>query len=231
MQTIKFHKADLENKRGVFFEIGLILALLAVYLLFGIRVGERTDTLVDDLDLSPVTEEMVPITVQEPPPPPAPKPPQAVTKITIVDNDVAVEQENVDINVAADQETVMQDYVPFTPEEEPEEEIPTEQPIFVVVESMPQFPGGVSKLLEYLQTNLHYPVLAKETNIQGKVFVSFVIETDGSVTDVKVLRGIGGGCDEEALRVVRAMPKWTPGKQRGIPVRVRYNLPVRFTLQ
>ena len=73
--------------------------------------------------------------------------------------------------------------------------------------------------------------MAKESGIQGMVYVTFVVERDGSITDVRVLRGIGGGCDEEAIRVVSAMPKWTPGKQRGKPVRVQYNLPVRFTLQ
>ncbi|MEN8225218.1 MAG: energy transducer TonB, partial [Bacteroidota bacterium] len=87
------------------------------------------------------------------------------------------------------------------------------------------------KLYAYLGNNIKYPVMAKESGIQGKVYVTFVVETDGSITDVKVLRGIGGGCDEEAIRVVSTMPKWKPGKQRGKPVRVQYNLPVRFTLQ
>ena len=100
-----------------------------------------------------------------------------------------------------------------------------------IVESMPEFPGGMKVLMNYLHENLKYPSLAKETGIQGRVFVAFVIETDGSISDVQVLRGIGGGCDQEAIRVVQNMPKWIPGKQRGIPVRVRFNLPIKFTLQ
>ena len=89
----------------------------------------------------------------------------------------------------------------------------------------------VRTLYKYLAENIKYPQMAKESGIQGRVFVTFVVEKDGRVTDVRVLRGIGGGCDEEAIRVVQNMPKWTPGKQRGKSVRVQYNLPVKFTLQ
>jgi len=96
---------------------------------------------------------------------------------------------------------------------------------------MPEFPGGEGALHQYLAENIKYPQMAKESGIQGRVFVTFVVERNGKVTDVKVLRGIGGGCDEEAIRVVQNMPSWTPGKQRGKPVRVQFNLPVKFTLQ
>jgi len=96
---------------------------------------------------------------------------------------------------------------------------------------MPEFPGGMAALMKYLAENIKYPSLAKESGIQGRVFINFVVEPDGAISNVKVLRGIGGGCDEEAVRVVERMPKWSPGKQRGKPVRVSYNLPVKFTLQ
>ncbi len=85
--------------------------------------------------------------------------------------------------------------------------------------------------MEYIARNIKYPAMARESGIQGRVFVNFVVEPNGSVSNVKILRGIGGGCDEEAIRVVEAMPKWTPGRQRGKAVRVSFNLPVRFTLQ
>ena len=85
--------------------------------------------------------------------------------------------------------------------------------------------------MRYLHSQIKYPALAKESGISGRVFVSFVIERDGSVTDITILRGIGGGCDEEAIRVVKSMPRWNPGTQRGQPVRVRFNLPIKFTLQ
>ena len=103
--------------------------------------------------------------------------------------------------------------------------------IFTVVEELPEFPGGTSALMHFLQSNLRYPVTAKNAGIQGTVFVSFVVEPDGSISNINVLRGIGGGCDEEAVRVVGMMPKWEPGRQRGEAVRVQFNLPVRFVLE
>ena len=100
-----------------------------------------------------------------------------------------------------------------------------------VVEVDPEFPGGMEAFYKYLAENVHYPEQAKKEQIQGRVFITFVVEKDGSISSAKVLRGIGGGCDEEALRVVNAMPKWTPGKMRGEVVRVNYNLPITFKLQ
>lgn len=102
--------------------------------------------------------------------------------------------------------------------------------IFMVVESMPEFPGGEEAMYQFLDNNIQYPDEAKENNIQGRVFVTFVVEKDGAICSVEVLRGIGHGCDEEAVRVVEAMPNWIPGKQRGEPVRVQFNLPIKFTL-
>jgi periplasmic protein TonB len=118
-------------------------------------------------------------------------------------------------------------------EEVKEQVIQQEAPkeIFTVVEEQPGYPGGDEARIKYLQDNIKYPDEAKELGVQGKVFVTFVVEVDGSITDVRVLRGIGAGCDEEAIRVVRNMPKWVPGKQRGVPVRVQFNLPIKFTLQ
>ena len=115
-------------------------------------------------------------------------------------------------------------------EEEMVDITPSEQEIFQIVEEMPQFPGGEAKLMEYIGKNIKYPQKARETGIQGRVFISFVVEPDGSVSNVKLLRGIGGGCDEEAMRVVKSMPKWKPGKQRGKAVRVSYQIPVFFKL-
>lgn len=105
-----------------------------------------------------------------------------------------------------------------------------EEEVFVVVEEEPEFPGGMEALYRYLASNIKYPELAKKEKIQGTVYVSFVVEKDGSVTNIKVLRDIGAGCGEEAVRVVRQMPKWKPGRQRGQRVRVQYNLPIKFSL-
>jgi protein TonB len=102
--------------------------------------------------------------------------------------------------------------------------------IFTAVEQEPSYPGGLDKFYAYLSRNIHYPAVAKENNVQGKVFLTFVVERDGALTDIKVLRGIGSGCDEEAVRVLKAAPKWKPGIQNGRPVRVQYNVPITFTL-
>ncbi|HVV55611.1 MAG TPA: TonB family protein [Mucilaginibacter sp.] len=103
--------------------------------------------------------------------------------------------------------------------------------IFTSVEKEPEFAGGIEKFYAYLQKNMHYPAIARENNVQGKVYVTFVVEKDGSLTDIKVLRGIGSGCDEEAVRVLKNSPKWTPGIQNGRSVRVQYTMPISFILQ
>lgn len=106
-----------------------------------------------------------------------------------------------------------------------------ENKIFEVVEQMPSFPGGPSALMQYLSENIKYPVVAQENGVQGRVVVSFVVERDGSITDVNVVRSVDPSLDREATRVVKAMPKWLPGKQNGQAVRVKYNVPVSFRLQ
>ncbi len=106
-----------------------------------------------------------------------------------------------------------------------------EDTVYQIVEQMPQYTGGEEAMMKYVAENIKYPQAAKDKNIGGRVFVSFVIEKDGSVNEVKVMRGIGGGCDEEAVRVIKAMPKWKPGKQDGKPVRVSYMMPITFKLQ
>lgn len=116
---------------------------------------------------------------------------------------------------------------------EPEPEAPAPeagQSVFTIVEKMPEFPGGQQALMKYVGSKIRYPEEAMENSIQGTVFVTFVVEPDGRITGVRILRGIGHGCDEEAMRVVKSMPNWTPGKQLGKAVRVQYNLPVRFTM-
>jgi protein TonB len=105
-----------------------------------------------------------------------------------------------------------------------------EEQVFLAVEQQPEFPGGESALIAYIAKNTKYPAIARENNIEGRVFISFVVEKDGNISDVKVIRGIGGGCDEEAKRVIKGLPKFTPGKQNGRPVRVQFNVPVNFKL-
>ena len=114
---------------------------------------------------------------------------------------------------------------------EPPKHVVEETKIFTVVEQMPMFPGGDGALMGYLRDNIHYPTVAAENGVQGRVVVGFVVERDGSITDVKILRGVDPSLDREAMRVVKNMPKWTPGKQNGSAVRVKYQVPVSFRLQ
>jgi protein TonB len=177
---------------------------------------------------------------EAPPPPPPPPPPEALVEKVKFTAPVVVEDTTIETGL-----TSMDDLNKTTTNEAPAEEVeveikdegpkvietPVQAEIFTVVEEQPGYPGGEEARISFLQQNIRYPEEAKELGIQGRVFVTFVVEVDGSITDVRVLRGIGGGCDEEAIRVVRAMPKWVPGKQRGVPVRVQFNLPIKFTLQ
>ncbi len=103
-------------------------------------------------------------------------------------------------------------------------------PIVFIVEQMPVFPGGEDSMYKFITANVTYPQVAREKNISGTVIIIFIVEQDGSITNAKVVKGIGGGCDEEALRVVKLMPKWNPGKQAGKPCRVQFQLPLKFSL-
>jgi len=220
----KAPKADLESKKTLFIEIGMVIALAAVLLAFEWKSYEKLEINLSSRVADDVPEEMIEITQHEKPPPP-PAPPQQTTIIEIVEDDMEIEDE-IEIDVEADDNTEMEEYVPIEEDDEEEEEAQ----IFTVVESMPGFPGGEAARIKYLNNNIKYPQMARESGIQGRVFVTFVVEKNGTVTDVRVLRGIGGGCDEEAIRVIKNMPNWQPGKQRGKPVRVQFNMPILFKL-
>ena len=226
MEEKKSPKANLENKKLMFIQIGMIISLLIAWMAFEHKSYDKREIDPSLLNREVVLdEEMVEITKQEEQKPQPVEVPMQTTQLEIVQDDVEVE--DIEINAEVDQQEVIEEYVPV----EVEEEEVVEQEIFQIVEEMPSYPGGEAKLMEYVAKNIKYPQIARETGIQGRVFVGFVVEPDGSVSNVKVLRGIGGGCDEEAMRVVKSMPKWKPGKQRGKAVRVSYMLPVNFKLQ
>lgn len=226
MEEKKSPKANLENKKLMFTQIGLIISLALAWMVFEIKSYDKRE--IDESLLNRevvLDEEMTEITKQEEQKPQPVELPKQTTQLEIVQDDVEVE--DIEINADVQQTEVIEEYVAPVIEEE---EV-VEQEIFQIVEEMPSFPGGEQKLMEYVGKNVKYPQIARESGIKGRVFVSFVVEPDGSVSNVKVLRGIGGGCDEEAMRVVKSMPKWKPGKQRGKAVRVSYMLPVNFQLQ
>jgi periplasmic protein TonB len=224
--------------------LALIISLGAIFLMVAVPLISsfisdnlakkeitRTDEVIMD---APPIDKTAP-----PPPPPIPPPPVKETiKFTppkvVKDEEVQepppTQEEVKDVTVSTVTQEGEKDLVDLPPDN-PVVGDPNANTIFTVVEEMPAFPGGDSKLLEYIRNNIKYPSIARENNIQGRVFVTFVVDKDGKVKDAKVVRGIGGGCDEEALRVVKSLPEWKPGRQNGRNVMVQFTLPVNFTLQ
>ncbi len=182
-----------------------------------------------EIQAQEVEEEIIPITrEQQVKPPPPPPPPKVVEVLNIVDDDIEIEDELEIEDTEADDETII-DVAPVIETQEEEEE--EEAQIFFIVEDMPEFPGGELALRKYIANSIKYPVIAQENGIQGKVYVSFVVDKDGSISDATIARGVDPSLDKEALRVVNALPKWKPGKQRGEAVRVSYTVPINFVLQ
>lgn len=220
MEVRKNPEVDLERRKGSFTLIGLLVALAISLVAFEWTTFERQLGELGKLDMDFLEEEVIPPSATPPPPPPPP--PAPTTVLEIVDD----EEEIVEVEIE-DQEVKEDTKVEIV---QREEEVEEEQ-IFTIVEEMPSFPGGEAELFKYLGKNIKYPQMATDAGISGVVYVTFVVDKDGKIRDVKVLRGIGGGCDEEAVRVVKSMPSWKPGKQRGKAVTVQYNLPIRFTLR
>ncbi|HOP42347.1 MAG: energy transducer TonB [Flavobacteriales bacterium] len=221
MEARKNPEADIERRKGSFMLLGLLTAVAITLVALEWTVFDKTDSEMATLDLEFLEEEVIPPSATPPPPPPPPPAPTTVLEIVEDDEDIEeVEIEDTEVEEDFEVEII----------EEPEEEVVEEQ-IFTIVEEMPSFPGGEEELFKYLGKSIKYPQMAADAGISGVVYVTFVVDKDGKVKDAKVLRGIGGGCDEEAIRVVKAMPPWKPGKQRGKAVKVQYNLPIRFTLK
>jgi len=227
MEAKKNPKADLENKKGLFLEVGLVVILVIALVAFNMKSYDNEKVEISQRTAIDEIDETIIQTAEDTPPPPPPETPEVVTELTIVEDDAVIENE-LGIVDMSEKTAVNEEVVQVVVEEEVEE---VEEEIFTVVENDPEFPGGMEALYKYLGTSIKYPALAKENNITGKVYVTFVVEKDGSIANPRILRDIGGGCGQEAIRVVKAMPKWTPGKQRGKAVRVQYNLPVSFVLQ
>jgi len=222
MDLKKNPEVNVEKKKHLLFQVGLVTALAVILIAFEWKTFDRSVSSLGQLQVELEEEELIPITQQEPPPPPPPPPPQT-TIIEIVEDDVELEEELEILETEIDEDTEIEIV-------EIAEEVYEEPEIFTIVEQMPSFPGGEAKLFQYLGENMKYPAMARDAGITGVVYVTFVVKEDGKIDGVRILRGVGGGCDEEAIRVVKSMPRWTPGKQRGKSVRVQYNLPIRFVL-
>ena len=226
MQLKKSEKASLENSKVIYVLMGFVFVLSLCYV--ALEWTEREVTKYDVSDSEFLFEEEVEIqqTSQETPPPPPPPQVPEVEVLNVVEDDKEVE--SIEVNTEDDKEVEVVIAAPVEVKEEEEEE----EVVFVVVEKMPEFPGGQQALFKYLSENVKYPVIAQENGIQGRVICQFTVNKDGSIVDVEVVRSGGDpSLDKEAVRVIKSMPKWKAGQQRGKPVRVKYTVPVNFKLQ
>lgn len=230
MEIKKTPKADLENKKALFMEIGLAVVLLIVLVAFEWSSSEKQEVMDLTGQQQVIEEEIIPITQeQQQTPPEMPKTPVLSDIIDIVDDDVEVADDLfVDTEDDASLGVEIMEYHTEVVEEEVEEEaIP-----FAFVEEKPKFQGGdANTFSKWVNSKLVYPEIAKENGIQGRVTLQFTVNTDGSVSNVIVLRGVDSSLDKEAVRIVSQSPKWTPGRQRERPVKVTYTFPVIFRLQ
>ena len=231
MEVKKSPKASLENKRFLFTEIGFVIALLAVLFAFDYSSKEKKVATLETETAAVEVEDMIPITQETPPPPEAaPKIPILSDQIDVVDDNIKID-DNMFQNLEDDANSGVEimDYIESAPEEETieEEAIP-----FQLVEEKPSFNGGdANEFSKCVNSRLVYPEIAKENGVQGRVTLQFTVNADGSVSNVKVLRGVDSSLDKEAVRVVSSSPKWKPGKQRDRAVKVTYTFPVIFQLR
>ena len=229
MEIKKSEKANLENKKLLFIEIGLIISLLIVYIALEWTSKETNTAVLEDTTEILIEEEIISTNMETPPPPPAaPKMPVLSDQIDIVDDEIELEDDmfmNLEDN--ADLGVEIMDYVEVEEEVVEEEAIP-----FQLVEEKPSFQGGdANQFSKWVNSRLVYPEIAKENGVSGRVTLQFTVEKDGSVTKVRVLRGVDPSLDKEAVRVVSMSPKWKPGKQRDRAVPVTYTFPVIFQLR
>ena len=230
MEVKKSEKANLENKKLLFLELGLIISLAVVYFAFEWTTAEKQVAVLEETTQVVEVEDMVPITQETPPPPPsAPSIPVLSDQIDIVDDEIQVDDDlfmNLEDDASMGVEIV--DYV-----ENVEEDVVEEEAIpFQLVEEKPSFMGGdANAFSKWVNERLVYPEIAKENGVQGRVTLQFTVDTDGTVKNVKVLRGVDPSLDKEAVRVVSMSPKWSPGKQRDRAVKVTYTFPVIFQLR
>lgn len=228
MEIKKLPKADLENKRIVFMQIGLVVVLSLVLIAsewsttdINIHTTHMDEGVMTEVDMIPITR------LEEVKPPPPTPPPKPADILIIVEDDVPLIDELIilDTELNKDQEISFENLITDDSQERENDGL------FLVVEEMPEFPGGEAALRRYLATAVKYPIIAQENNIQGRVSIQFIINTKGEVTKATVLRGVDSSLDKEALRVVESMPRWKPGKQRNKTVRVSYTVPINFVLQ
>ena len=213
----------------MFVEVGLVLALLVTLGAFEWKTKEKQESVFAQENTELIEEEIIPITQDTPPPPPeTPKIPILSDQIDIVDDNIKVDDNILNLEDDSNLGVEIMDYV-----EEVQEEVVEEEAIpFALVEEKPKFQGGdANNFSKWVASHLEYPEIAKENGVSGRVMVQFTVNPNGTVSDVKVLRGVDPSLDKEAVRVIQSSPKWTPGKQRDRAVKVTYQFPVIFQLR
>ena len=238
MQIKKSEKASLEGDKLIYALRGFVFVLSLCYVALEwtnqVTKYEQADQdfqIEEELDIQQTTQEMTP----PPPPPPAPEVVQEVEVLNVVEDDVQTESvdfSSEDNNTTVEIVEVQQEGKEEVKVEEDKREEENENVVFKVVETMPSFPGGDAALMKFISDNVRYPAIAQENGIQGRAICQFTVEKDGSITDIQIVRSAGDETlDKEAKRVIKSMPKWSPGKQRGKAVRVSYTIPINFRLQ
>jgi protein TonB len=229
MELKKSKSADLEKRKGMFIEIGLVIALAIVLVAFEWTKGEGRgddDSVVADIQME---DEMMQITRrEEPKPEPKPETPKVAEVLDIVDDDVEIEDDfDFDMEATEDSEY---DFTSMMGDDDEEIE---EEEVFYIVEDMPTFNGGepATEFRKFIAKNLQYPEIAAENGVSGRVIVQFAVDKTGKVVDAVVVRSVDSALDKEAVRVVMSSPKWAPGKQRGKAVKVLFTFPINFVLQ
>jgi protein TonB len=228
MELKKSSRANLENKRKIFIELGLVISVLICLYGFESTSGVKQVNTLGTLTDQPVEEVLIPLIQEEEKKQVLPPPPKLVDLILLVDNNTEITEELEIIDSEATPETAI--YANMQKTDGPEKSI-DEEIIFIAPEEKPEFPGGDAALMNFLSQNIKYPPVAADNGIKGKVTVSFVVNKDGSISDARILRSVDQALDKEAIRVVNSMPKWKPGKQSGKPVRVSFSVPINFVLQ
>lgn len=228
MELKKNYKADLEKRKGVFFQLGLVITISLLLIAFEWTSSGLNKNQYETGEGDAIDEEIIPVTRQEKPEPKIPpKPPKVAEVLNIVEDDVIIENELMLDDLESDQDEEVQ-MLDFDVEGEEQEEAE----IFFIVEDMPDFKGkGLNGFRNWVMKNLEYPEIAAENGISGTVYVTFVVEPTGLVNKVTIVRGVDPALNKEAVRVVKTSPKWTPGKQRGKAVRVAFTFPIKFVLQ
>ncbi|OFY55316.1 MAG: hypothetical protein A2X22_02950 [Bacteroidetes bacterium GWF2_49_14] len=228
MISKKTDRANLESKKGLFTEIGLVIALIFTLAAFEYTKEDlKTNSLMAIRDAQG-DEEIVPITRQELQKQEPPKPKTIIIDLKIVDDDIKLNDDlNFDAFDANQNDAIKIESLIGNQAEEEED-----AQIFQIVEDMPKFQGGeIEEFRNYIQTMVKYPPLAMENGISGTVYVSFVVNRRGEIAGINIIRGVDPSLDEEVIKALKGAPKWEPGKQRGKPVNVSFSIPVKFILQ